>query len=224
MRTTLRSLALAAALTVATSACATAPPSVEPVPATNAAADTGLPVAVVDGDRLLLVDGDDEPAIVATVTDGDLLHAEVRPATDGPVTVLALVRTDAPAYELRYLHVDDEGTPTDLYGFPWRLQVDPASVAHADVPTTPVWAPEGDAIAWLEVDDRGVRLRTQGWLAYETSTNPAEAGSETAVPDLPVGSQLTAWELAADGTDVLVATTPDDEIVRIRLDETAGTA
>ena len=91
------------------------------------------------------------------------------------------------------------------------------------MPTVPVWAPGGDRIAWLEWDAGGTRLRTLGWLTYETGTNPSEDGTDDAVHDVPVGSQLTAWELDTDGTDVLLVETPDGETVRLRLDGSAAT-
>lgn len=184
---------------------------------TDGARHLVAPDVVIDDHDLVLVDPDGDRTVVASVADAELLHAAVRPGTPEPVTVLALTRQDD-RYELRYLTVVD-GTPTDLYWFPSRLQVAPESAQVTDVPTLPVWAPDGSGVAWLEWDEDGTRLRTVGWLDHDEGTNPSDDQATYAVAALPLGTQLGSWELDEDGTAVLVTRGEDDERWRIRLED-----
>lgn len=172
----------------------------------------------IDGADLLLGTADDRH-VVATLDDGELLHAEVRPGAhgDGAVTVLVLARIEG-RYELRYVTHGPSGT-TDLYGFPSRLQVDPDAATIVEVPTLPVWAPDGSAIAWLEWDGDGTVLRTVGWLDHDAGTNPADDQAAYRVGELAPGSQLESWTVADDGTPALVARDPDGERWQVRIED-----
>src|SRR5690554_6811907 len=70
------------------------------------------PTVGIDGDRLVLLDGDGRERVVAVTdpaTDGELLHAALRPGDRDRQTVLALTRAKGDGstrYELRYLSVD----------------------------------------------------------------------------------------------------------------------
>jgi hypothetical protein len=175
------------------------------------------PTVRIEGDDLVLVEGE-RATTLASLDEGELVHAEVRPGTrpDGAVTVLALARTDG-RYELRYV-TRAGGAVTDLYWFPSRLQIDPGTAGVLDVPTVPVWAPDGSAVAWLEWTAAGTRLRTVGWLDHDAGTNPSDDQATYRVDELPVGSQLTAWEVAPSGTPVLVARDGDGATWRIRIE------
>ena len=210
-------LTLAALLAGACAGPADAPPDPAATGGSESPSGQAAPRAVIDDRDLILVGPDGERTVVATVEDAELLHAEVRPGIDEPVTVLALTRQDD-RYELRYLTVSD-GRPTDLYWFPSRLQVAPESAQVADVPTLPVWAPDGSSVAWLEWDEGGTRLRTVGWLDHDSGTNPSDDQATYAVTALPLGTQLERWELDEDGTPVLVTRGEDAERWRIRLED-----
>lgn len=188
-----------------------------PAAATDRGAHDAPARAVIEGSDLVLVAADGTRDVVASVQDAELLHAEVRPGDAEPVTVLALTRA-ADRYELRYLTVLD-GEPTDLYWFPSRLQVTPDSVAVTDVPTLPVWAPDGSSLAWLEWDTDGTRLRTVGWFDHDRGTNPSDEAATYALAELPVGTQLASWEHDEDGTPVLVTRGEGDDRWRIRIEE-----
>jgi hypothetical protein len=179
------------------------------------------PTVRIDGDDLVLVEGD-RATTLASLDDGELLHAEVRPGTrpDDAVTVLALARTDG-RYELRYV-TRAGGVVTDLYWFPSRMQIDPAAASVLDVPTVPVWAPDGSAVAWLEWTAEGTRLRTVGWLDHDAGTNPSDDQATYRLHELPIGSQLAAWEVDPSGTPVLVARDADGDTWRIRLEDGAA--
>lgn len=205
---------------VLTASCSTSPsPSAGgDAPGTETGAEhVAQPTAHVDGRDLVLVAADGTRTVVASVDDAELLHAEVRPGVADPTTVLVLTR-DPERYELRYLTVAD-GTPTELYWFPSRLQVAPESATVTDVPTLPVWAPDGSGVAWLEWDEDGTRLRTVGWLDHDAGTNPSDDQATYAVGELPVGTQLASWEHDEDGTPVLVTRGEPDDRWRIRLED-----
>ncbi|MEX0834625.1 MAG: hypothetical protein WD010_00930, partial [Nitriliruptor sp.] len=144
--TTRRAIALAIA-TLLVTGCGTAPDAGDattaPPDSTSVPASRDLPTVSIEGRDLVLVTGQDRQAL-GSIEDGELVHAELRPAVspDGATTVLALARVDG-RYELRYLNVDADGVASDLYWFPFRMQVDPESAGTADVPTLPVWAPDG---------------------------------------------------------------------------------
>lgn len=171
---------------------------------------------VADGADLVL-DPDGDATVLATVEDAHIVHVAVRPVDDGPLTVLVLTRDDE-RFELRYLDVAD-GEPSDLFGFPFRLQVDPASASIADVPPIPVWSPDGDRVAWLEWTPQGTRLRTLGWLTYDVRSNPSDERADWELVDVPVGTQLDGWEVDEDGTSVLVSRVAEGERWRIRLED-----
>jgi hypothetical protein len=162
--------------------------------------DDGVDVEI-DGDHVVLTDGDDGRRPVARLEPerhGEVLHASVRPGQHASTTVLLLTRVQQ-RYELRYLVVEDEG-PAELYGLPWRLQVDPDLARFADVAPTPVWAPDGSAIAWLEWNGEGTRLRTVGWLDHGRQSNPSDDAHTYRVDDLPLGTQLERWDDGAHPT------------------------
>lgn len=157
-------------------------------------------VRVLARDReLVLVDGAGERRTLATLEDPSerFEHVALRPGDREDDTVLAVTSTDG-RYELRYLVVDGDG-PSDLYGFPWRMQIDEDVSEHADVAPRPVWAPDGGAVAWLEWDAEGTRLRTVGWMDEEVANNPSDDVAVYEVDDVPAGTQLLRWEGARSG-------------------------
>lgn len=213
-----RTLALAVAVVLVASC---AGPDVNDSDGPPSAGDGSTSVAAatasIDGTDIVLEGADGTRTVIATVEDGELLYAQVRPGVTDPVTVLALTRAHD-RYELRYVTVV-EGTPTDLYWFPSRLQVTPKSAQVADVPTLPVWAPDGSGLAWLEFDEDGTRLRTVGWFDHDAGTNPSDEQATYALADVPLGTQLATWERDEDGTAVLVTRGEDDERWRIRIED-----
>jgi hypothetical protein len=215
-----RTLATAALLAVAAVACTDAPTTPDDGAVAPPTDDgrTASAVAQIEGSELVLVAADGQRTVVATVPDGvDLVHASLRPGDRDPVTVLALTREDD-HFELRYADVRD-GEATDLYWFPYRLQVSERTVEVVDVPTLPVWSPDGDELAWLEWDEDGTRLRTVGWLTHDTGTNPSEDQAAYDLDDVPAGTQLASWEVDDDGVAVLTARRSDSEHWQIRLEE-----
>lgn len=196
--------------------CATADaPGAAAPPDEGAVAAAAAPDVAIDGADLVLTTTDG-PHVVATVDDAELLHAVVRPGVHDAVTVLALTRVED-RYELRYLSASD-GEITDLYWFPARLQISPDTAQVRDVPTLPVWSPDGSALAWLEWNAEGTRLRTVGWFDHELGTNPSDDQATYALADVPVGAQLDVWEVADDGVPVLVTRGEGDARWRIRLE------
>lgn len=189
-------------------------------PAHQGAVPTGAttPSVVERGGELVLLD-DDETRALTELEEGDgrFEHAVLRPGDHDEETVLALTRA-ADRYELRYLVIDERG-PSDLYWFPWRLQVDQDTVEHSEVPPVPVWAPDGSALAWLEWDDEGTRLRTVAWMDEDGANNPSDDTASYRLEEVPVGAQLRRWE-RRNGSSVLVA--DDGEVEwHIELDRTA---
>jgi hypothetical protein len=180
------------------------------------------PVVEVVGSELRLASSDGAPRTLARLdpeVDGELMHATVRPGDRGSVTVLALTRTpdaEGPRYELRYLVADEQGT-TDLYWFPWRLQVVDDLADVFDAPPLPVWSPDGASVAWVEWDGEGTRLRTVAWRDDGASSNPSDDASAYELDGVPPGTQLDAWEVGSDGVPVLRGD-DGDTVWRIRLD------
>jgi hypothetical protein len=175
---------------------------------------------VGDEIRLAGADGSSRTlAVLDPTEDGELVHASLRPGEHGTMTVLALTRTSTDAgarYELRYLVADDEAA-TDLYWFPWRLQVVDDLTAVHDTPPLPVWSPTGDVVAWVEWDGEGTRLRTVGWRDEGASSNPSDDASAYRLDGVPPGTQLEAWEVGSDGVPVLRGV-GGETVWRIRLD------
>ncbi|MFA9444992.1 hypothetical protein [Egicoccus sp. AB-alg6-2] len=189
-------------------------------------ATAGHDVRIDDG-RLVLTSPDGGERVVAHTdpdADGELVHAAVRPGDHDRQTVLALARAAGDGrsrYELRYLTVDGD-TVTDLYWFPWRLQVADDLADTLDLPPLPVWSPDGDALAWLEWDGSGTRLRTVGWHDEDVTSNPSDDVASYRVDEVPAGTQLQAWE-TGDGVPVLRGS-DGDTTWRIELDLDAAAA
>ena len=185
------------------------------------AADAGdlraaSPGVRIDGRSVLLVDSDDSDdadgasleLVRLTEDDGDPVHASLRPGDHDVDILLMLNRVEdgsGARFELRYLTFDESGDVSDLFWFPWRLQVDEELATILDVPPLPVWSPDGDTVAWIEWVADGTRLRTVGWYSDDRSTNPSDATAAYSLVEVPPGAQLEAWETASDGDPVLVA-------------------
>lgn len=165
--------------------------------------------AVADGHEIVLEHGATRRtlATLEPERDGELEHVALRPGAHPTDTVLALTRTDG-RYELRYLVVDD-GDVSDLYWFPWRLQVDDRLVEHHDAPPRPVWSPDGATVAWLEWDEQGTRVRTVDWMPDEEANNPSDDTATHRLADVPVGTQLERWDEAAGAATTLVGRNGD---------------
>jgi hypothetical protein len=176
----------------------------------------------VAGDELRLRGPDATSRTLATLDpaqDGELIHASVRPGDHGTLTVLALTRMameTGPRYELRYLVADEEDASA-LYWFPWRLQVDDELTSVLDAPPLPVWSPDGTAVAWVEWDATGTKLRTVGWRDEGASSNPSDDANAYRLDGAPPGIQLEAWEVGPDGVPVLRGH-EGETVWRIRLD------
>ena len=207
--------ALAASMVIVVAGCAPSEglaggdAGVEPTDAGTAApVDPVGPV--MDGDELLLAPPNGgEPRHLASLqeADGEVLHLSLRPGDHPAEVVLALtrVRDDRGLrYEFRYLVVDGDEV-TDLYWFPWRLQIDEDTANVLDVPPLPVWAPDGDAVAWIEWDANGTRLRTVGWLDHEEGSNPSDDTAAYLLARVPPGVQLLEWATAPEGTEIFTA-------------------
>jgi hypothetical protein len=152
------------------------------------------------------------------VAQGRAVHATVRPGGHEIDTVLVLYRVEppelGPRYELRYLNVTEDG-PSDLFWFPWRLQVHAEVAEVLDVPPVPVWSPEGDALAWIEWDARDTLLRVLVWHDDGVSSNPSDTVSTYRLTDVAAGTQLTSWEDSEGRT--FRAIDPDGEVVEVEL-------
>lgn len=135
--------------------------------------------------------------------DGVLEHAALRPGEHPTDTVLVLTRTEE-RYELRYLVVGDDEV-SDLYWFPWRLQVDENLSTRGEVAPRPVWSPDGGTVAWLESGEQGTRLRTVDWMPDEEANNPSDEARAYRLAGIPEGTQLERWEGDAEAP-TLVAT------------------
>jgi hypothetical protein len=215
--------ALAAAFVVAGCAPSSGPDDGDPTtsaPAGTAAQDEAdLPSADVDGQEVVLTT-EDGARVLAVVDEreGQPVHATLRPG-DEDHTVLVLTRVvehGAARYELRYV-VTTADEVSELFWFPWRLQVDEDTAATLDVAPTPVWAPDGSALAWVEWSAVGTRLRTVGWVDDGTSRNPSDETASYPLDEVPAGVQLHTWERAPDGDTVLVGSL-DGQPYRIELD------
>jgi hypothetical protein len=227
-------LALVVALLVAASLLLGGCSSDEPVA-------RGPTAKVADGGRTLLLDDGRQVRELAQLPqeDGVLVHAAVRPGAHDPLTVLALARVEEPPpvtgaaeddagreapaarYELRYLVVEDEAS--ELFWFPWRLQVDATVAQVLDVPPVPVWAPDGSAIAWVEWSATdGTKLRTVGWIDDGFSQNPSDDAAVYQLAEVPAGVQLDHWETDPEGNAVMVGA-GDGANWRITVDLDTGT-
>ncbi|MEX1178616.1 MAG: hypothetical protein WEB09_09160 [Nitriliruptor sp.] len=189
-----------------------------PTDRSDASAEDAAPTVEVAGGDLVLVAGA-ERRTLASVEAGELLHAVLRPtrSPDGVRTVLALGR-DEGRFELRYLNIEADGERSDLYWFPLRMQVADDVARVSDVPTLPVWAPDGSAVAWLEWGPEGTRLRTVGWFDHDAGTNPSDDQATYDLEPVPVGTQLEAWEVGDDGAPELVTRGSGDDRWRIRIE------
>jgi hypothetical protein len=207
-RTTLLLLVLLAACSGGGDDGRTAPPHVDAT-APQAAHDgvvgdhdeaRQLSVIARDGD-LALVDGEGVRTPLASLQDpaGQIEHVALRPGEHESVTLVALTSSDD-RYELRYLVVDADEGPGELYSFPWRMQVDKDLASYADTAPRPVWAPDGSAVAWLEWDEDGTRLRTVGWIDHDRASNPSDELGAYKVHEVPAGAQLERWEDSQDGS------------------------
>lgn len=157
------------------------------------------------GTTRLLVTVDDRSRALATLPadDGEVVHTAVRPGDADPLTVLVLVRCDdddGPRYELRYAVDVGEQRLKDV---PQHLQVDAGTATVLDVPPLPVWAPDGSAVAWVEWNPLGTRLRALGWEVHDDRTGPASDGVAYRLADVPPGVQLDGWETGEAGEVVL---------------------
>lgn len=221
---------LAVVLAVTLSACAgttgdtagTDPGSADSVSA------TAQPQVRIDGDRLVLTATDGTERVVAVTdptSDGELLHATLRPGDRDRQTVLAVARAQGDGgarYELRYLSVDGDEV-TELYWFPWRLQVAEDLATTLDQAPVPVWSPDGDAVAWLEWGSEGTRLRTVAWHDEAVTSNPSDDAATYRLDEVPAGTRLEAWDLDQDGRPVLRGH-DGDTTWRIVVDAEAATA
>ena len=153
-----------------------------------------LSVIARDGD-LVLVDGEGDRTPLASLDDPaeHIEHVALRPGKHESLTVVAVTSSED-RYELRYLVVDADDGPSAFYSFPWRMQVGPDVVSYADAAPRPVWAPDGSAVAWLEWDEDGTRLRTVGWVDHGRTSNPSEELETYMVQEVPAGAQLQRWE------------------------------
>lgn len=162
--------------------------------------------ASIDGNEVvLLVDGEHVRHPVPS-DEGEPVYATVRPGAHRDQTVLVVTRVedaDGVRYELRYI-VANADEVSDLYWFPWRLQISHQLAAIADVAPLPVWEPDGEALAWVEWGEAGTQVRTVGWIDDGISNNPSDEVGRYPVPDLPAGVQLERWETDDAGAAILV--------------------
>jgi hypothetical protein len=191
------------------------PPGVD----TDAPHVAGERRARIEGGEVFLDEGDLARTLVTVDHDRDgvLEHVVLRPGEHPTDTVLVLTRTEE-RYELRYLVVG-EYEVSDLYWFPWRLQVDEA-LSVGDAAPLPVWSPDGGTVAWLEWSEQGTRLRTVDWMPDEEANNPSDEARAYRLAGVPEGTQLERWE-GDTQAPTLVAT--DGEVSwRIELRPEAG--
>ena len=171
-------------------------PATSPDAGQGPAVDDGTadPRVLADGRDLVLEQGTGRQ-VLATLDperDGELEHVALRPGAHEALTVLALTRVEE-RYELRYLVADGERV-SDLYWFPWRLQVEERLAPPRDVAPRPVWSPSGGKVAWIEWSDEGTRLRTVGWIDADGANNPADEAGAYQLADVPAGTRLERWD------------------------------
>lgn len=169
--------------------------------------DRPTPHVRIEGAELVLVaESGDRTLHELSAADGEPIHAVLRPGGHAVDTVLLLTRLDdeqGVRYELRYL-VAGADEVSDLYWFPWRLQVAETAATVLDVPPLPVWAPDGTELAWIEWTEQGTRLRTVGWIDDGTTRNPSDDTASYVLEEVPAGVQLESWEQGPDGAPVLI--------------------
>jgi hypothetical protein len=182
------------------------------------APDLSRDVEIVDAELVLRV-GDERRTLTSfDEQDGTPVHATLRPGEHDEDTVLVLTRVAdelGERYELRYLVATDDAV-SELFWFPWRLQVAAEVPAILDVAPVPVWSPDGSTIAWIEWVDAGTRLRTVGWIDDGEIRNPSDDAAAYALADVPAGVQLEDWQTGAGGAPVLLGR-QDDQPYRIQL-------
>jgi hypothetical protein len=189
----------------------------------------GGPVVGFAGAELQLTESDGTSRTLAELDprrDGEPVHAALRPGDAEGTTVVVLTRTDdggggVPRYELRYLVADAAGT-SELYWFPWRLQVDDGLTGVLDAAPIPVWAPDGGSLAWVEWDEQGTRLRTVRWRDDGAGSNPSDDAAVYRLAGVPPGTQLAGWEIGSDGVPILRGVEGDTVWnIRLKLDREA---
>jgi hypothetical protein len=172
------------------------PPDEVAAPATQ---PTWVDVEVGDDELVLDVDDERQRHTVARLDGeqhGEVLHASLRPGEHASTTVLLLTR-DEGRYELRYLLADAEGA-SELYGLPWRLQVDEELARVADVAPTPVWAPDGSHDRLARVGRGGHAPADRGLDRPRGRSNPSDESRSYRDRRRPSGHAARA--LGADGS------------------------
>lgn len=215
-----RSVARVVGVALAVLAGSLAGCAIQPAEPPWANASEAPPRSVEIEDRELVLHVGDTRRTLTTVDDidGIPVHATLRPGGHDEDTVVMLTRVDdeqSERYELRYL-VATEDTVSELYWFPWRLQVAEELPDILDVAPLPVWAPDGSAIAWVEWVEAGTRLRTVGWIDEGETRNPSDDSSAYVLRDVPAGVQLETWQVDGGGDPVLIGR-QDDQPYRIQL-------
>ena len=162
------------------------------------------PVALLERDRLLLLDGSAEPSEVAGLPAGEVSRfAELaaRPGSDpGELTVVARTTADSSS-QLWWLRVVDGEVVGDWEAF------DPAHAAGVTASgdpwvSGPVWSPDGESIAYATSVGGEVTLHTVGWDDGPGTGDPATDNAAFALAELSgaVRPRLDAWVDTGDGS------------------------